>query len=164
MPNIGGPTTERRKALHSVVQSIVLYAAHVWITAVLTKAYRKQLPRADRKSLLRVACAYRTVSAEAFGVINGCIRMHVLVKARERIYERRNEDIATERLKKEERERSIMVWQDEMRRVAQWTKSLIPNLRRRMDCVHRRLDYFLTQMLIGHGCFRAYLYRFGNAL
>ncbi|XP_072395380.1 uncharacterized protein [Diabrotica undecimpunctata] len=113
MPNIGGPKTERRRALHSVVQSIVLYAAPVWSSAALTKEYRKQLTRANRKSLLRVACAYRTVSAEALGVITGCIPMHVLVKERERIYERRNEDIATERLKKEERKGSIIVWQEE---------------------------------------------------
>ncbi|XP_072389628.1 uncharacterized protein [Diabrotica undecimpunctata] len=91
--------------------------------------------------------------------------MHFLVKERGRIYERRNED-SNRTFKKEERERYIMVWQeewDEMRRVAQWTKSLIPNLRRWMDCVHRRLDYFLTQMLTRHGCFRGYLYRFGKA-
>ncbi|XP_072389509.1 uncharacterized protein [Diabrotica undecimpunctata] len=130
----GGLKTERRKALHSVVQSIVLYAAPVWSSAVLTKAYRKQLTRANRKSLLRVACAYRIVSAEALGVIAGRIPMHMLVKERGRIYERRNED-----------------------------KSFIPNLRRWMNCGHRRLDYFLAQMLTGHGCFRAYFYRLGKA-
>ncbi|XP_072401684.1 uncharacterized protein [Diabrotica undecimpunctata] len=58
-----------------------------------------------------------------------------------------------------------MVWQgewDEIRRVAQWIKSLISNLRRWMDCGHRRLEYFLTQMLTGYSCFRVYLYRFGK--
>ncbi|XP_072376101.1 uncharacterized protein [Diabrotica undecimpunctata] len=92
MPNIERLKTERRRTFHSVVQSIVFYAAHVWSSAVLTKAYRKQLTRAERKTLLRVACAYRTVSAEALLVITGCIPMIVLVNEIGRIYERRNED------------------------------------------------------------------------
>ncbi|XP_072375504.1 uncharacterized protein [Diabrotica undecimpunctata] len=73
MPNIGGTKSERRRALHGFVQSVVLYAAPVWSEAVEIPTYKRFMVGVDRTSLLRVACAYRTVSAAALWVITGCV-------------------------------------------------------------------------------------------
>lgn len=51
-------------------------------------------------------------------------------------------------------------WQGRWDRVditGQWT-----NVRTCINCGHRRLDYYLTQVLSGHEVFRAYALRFKN--
>ncbi|XP_072384369.1 uncharacterized protein [Diabrotica undecimpunctata] len=104
MPNIGGPKPERRRALHGVVQSIVLYAAPVW---------SGERTRTDRTSLLRVASAYRTVSATALWVITGCMSSHILACERTRLFNRARKTGVTESAKREERATSIQMWQAE---------------------------------------------------
>lgn len=42
-----------------------------------------------------------------------------------------------------------------------WTHRLIPQVDNWVNRKHGELNYYLTQMLSGHGCFRAYLHRFG---
>ncbi|KAJ8977202.1 hypothetical protein NQ317_011213 [Molorchus minor] len=46
--------------------------------------------------------------------------------------------------------------------VGQWTKRLIPDVRRWAKCRHRRCDYYTTQGLTGHGSFKAYTKRIGK--
>ena len=41
-----------------------------------------------------------------------------------------------------------------------WTYRLIPHLDKWINRRHGSVNYYLTQMLSGHGCFRAYLYKF----
>ncbi|CAB0039635.1 unnamed protein product [Trichogramma brassicae] len=45
---------------------------------------------------------------------------------------------------------------------AQWTHRLIPNIIPWIERRHGEVNYHLTQLLIGHGCFRSYLYRTNN--
>lgn len=45
---------------------------------------------------------------------------------------------------------------------AGWTKQLIPNITTWEKCVHKRLEYYLTQVLTGHGTFGVYLKRIGK--
>ena len=40
-----------------------------------------------------------------------------------------------------------------------WTYRLIPHLDKWINRRHGSVHYYLPQMLSGHGCFRAYLYR-----
>ena len=40
-----------------------------------------------------------------------------------------------------------------------WTYRLIPHLDKWINRRHGSVNYYLTQMLSGHGCFRAYLYK-----
>ncbi|XP_072400594.1 uncharacterized protein [Diabrotica undecimpunctata] len=163
MPNIGGPSSERRRVLAGVVQSIVLYAAPVWYKAAEVSCYRNLLMRTDRVCLIRTACAYRTAPTAALYVITAVVPTHLLAGERHRLYVRGNVD---DRVRSEERATTIEKWQREwegVEDVAQWTKSLIPNIQRWVECGHRRGGYFLTQVLTGHGCFRTYLKRFGKA-
>ena len=41
-----------------------------------------------------------------------------------------------------------------------WTNELIPELNEWVDRKHGELDYNLTQMLTGHGCYREYLHKY----
>ncbi|KAJ8971579.1 hypothetical protein NQ314_000636 [Rhamnusium bicolor] len=44
---------------------------------------------------------------------------------------------------------------------ARWTKRLIRNIEAWCQRRHGEIEYYLTQFLGGHGCFNAYLKRFG---
>ncbi|XP_070144946.1 uncharacterized protein [Drosophila kikkawai] len=43
-----------------------------------------------------------------------------------------------------------------------WTHTLIPNLTSWVERSHGQVDFYLTQVISGHGCFRSYLKRFGH--
>ena len=112
--------------------------------------------------LLKVASSYRTVSAIALQVITGIPPIDLQVQ------ERRNLSIANgdkREARKEERQATIRNWQtmwEENVLKAQWTKTLIPDIRPWIECKHRVTNYYLTQILTGHGSFFTYLKRFGK--
>ena len=68
----------------------------------------------------------------------------------------------SKQLKKEERNKSMTMWQQRWQTSpkGRWTHRLIPDIRSWIDRRHGDLDFHLTQILSGHGCFRSYLYRF----
>ncbi|KAJ8970504.1 hypothetical protein NQ317_009522 [Molorchus minor] len=81
----------------------------------------------QRKMLLRVASAYKTVSAVALQIITGTIPIDVLVKERAYAHYHRQEE--TREVKERARDNSLIAWQQrwESETVkAQWTKRLIP--------------------------------------
>ena len=41
-----------------------------------------------------------------------------------------------------------------------WTYEWMPELNKWIERKHEELDYYLTQMLAEHGCFREYLYKY----
>lgn len=162
-PNIRGPGSRKREMLYNVVQSILLYGAPIWHNLVEKKKYRLMLTSIQRKMLLRVTSAYRTTSAKALQVVAGVTPIDLLVMERNALYHR--EDGRTTQAKIEERTRTIEKWQQiwyNTEDEAQWTKLLIPNIREWITCRHRRTDYFLTQILTGHGCFKTYIKRIGK--
>ncbi|KAJ8911977.1 hypothetical protein NQ315_003255 [Exocentrus adspersus] len=71
LPNIGGPSCEKRRIVMAVIHSIILYAAPIWAGATAIKCYKNLLESTQRKGLLRVCCAYRTASTAAVQVITG---------------------------------------------------------------------------------------------
>lgn len=62
MPRVGGAGETARRLLGAVGESIILYAAGIWIDSMEIKKYRDNLTRAQRKLALRASRAYRTVS------------------------------------------------------------------------------------------------------
>ena len=160
LPNIGGPSNIKRLIISGVVHSILLYGSTVWANALNRKCYRKLVERVQRKIMIRVASAYRTVSLRAIEVISGIIPFKLQVEERSAIF---NSKIRGEITRNEERERTFYKWQmlwDETTTTGQWTKILIPNIKDWILCKHRRTDYYLTQFLSGHGSFRNYTYKF----
>ena len=82
-----------------------------------------------------------------------------------------NEEAVTERvfrvgeqeeLKKIIRQDSLQWWQRkwDAPEKGRWIHSLIPQFDNWVNRKHVEINYYLTQMLSNHGCFRAYLYRF----
>lgn len=124
MPNIGGPKAVKRKVLGSVVNSIILYCAPVWNAWVEKKTFRRIIERVQRKTAIRTASAYRTVSTKAIQVIAGAIPIHLLAK--ERSY---GNKINNKAHRQQARNATIKTWQMEWdleKETAQWTKKLIP--------------------------------------
>ncbi|KAJ8972930.1 hypothetical protein NQ317_001813 [Molorchus minor] len=79
--------------------------------------------------LLRVASAYKTVSAVALQIITGTIPIDLLVKERAYAHYHRQEE--TREVKERARDNSLIAWQQRWESEtlkAQWTKRLIPNI------------------------------------
>lgn len=157
MPNIGGPIDIKRKILYGVVQSTLLYGAPIWGNALNIKRNEKIITSVQRRILLRVGSAYRTVSAIAIQAITSCPPIKLLIEERTRIHEA--EDGNTEVAKKREREITLNTWREEWSiqdGKSVWTKRLIKDVKQWTTCKHKRTDYFLTQFLSGHGTFGSY--------
>lgn len=162
MPNIGGPCSGKRAVLCSALHSIVLYGAPVWVEALAINKHKQLLIRTQRNVLLRVASAFRTVSASALQTITGILPIDLMVQERAALY---LQDGADKRLRDEARQHSLEAWQTRWNSEsvkAQWTKHLIKDIKAWVMCTHHRLDYYLTQVLTGHGVFRSYAKRFGK--
>lgn len=56
-------------------------------------------------------------------------------------------------------------WQQEWDNAenGRWTHRLIPNVSTWVNREHGEVNFYLTQFLSGHGCFRQYLHRCGHA-
>lgn len=85
MPNVGGPRENNRRILISVVQSIILYGAGIWKSAIGKKIYRDKLIRLQRKTALRIVSACRTTSTKALMVIALTPPINLLVEERIRV-------------------------------------------------------------------------------
>lgn len=87
MPIIGGPENKRCRVLHGVIQSILLYGAPIWYKDLKIASYITLLTKADRKSLLRAANAYRTTSTKTIYVVMEINPIHLLKEERAILYE-----------------------------------------------------------------------------
>lgn len=169
MPNTKGPRHARRRLLGRVAESIMLYAAPAWASNMKHAKHRNTVDSAQRKATRQETCAYRTISAEAACAIAGTPPAHLLVQERARIWEKRRQiqtavtELTTiKEVKKREKEETLRRWQKEWNdtRKGAWTRNLIRDLSK---CCARKgeVNYYVTQALSGHGCFNAYLKRFG---
>lgn len=165
LPNIGGPKPARRKLLATVINSVILYASPIWAGAMAVKCSRKKLSSTYRLSTLRIISGFRTISEEAAGVVAGLIPIDILASEMKRIHDRKpgNKTQRTE-VAREERLASIATWQSRWDTATngRWTHSLIPNISTWLQRNHGDTNFYLTQYLTGHGCFRKYLHRFGH--
>jgi len=163
MPNIGGPKQCRRKLLSSVVTSVLTYGISIWADALGIQESHRRVASVYRLSALRVASAFRTVSEDAVCVIAGMLPIKVLAVERQALYRRKRlAELTTEKLRTEERQNCIRRWQVLWKAATngRWTYRLIPHVDVWLSRKHGEVNYYLTQMLSGHGCFRAYLHRF----
>lgn len=165
LPNIGGPKPARRRLLALVVNSVMLYASPVWAGALAAKGPRRKLTSTHRLSTLRVISGFRTISEDAAQVVAGLIPIDLLASEAQRIYDRKpvNKAQRTEAAR-EERRNTIATWQARWSASSKgrWTHTLIPNIAVWLERTHGDTNYYLTQFLSGHGCFRKYLHRFGH--
>ncbi|XP_015512048.2 uncharacterized protein LOC107218635 [Neodiprion lecontei] len=78
MANTNGPRPGKRRLSMSTVNSILLYGAEIWAYSVKTEKYCHAMTTVQRRSALRIACFYQTVSAQAVLVVAGVIPIDLL--------------------------------------------------------------------------------------
>lgn len=72
MPNVGGPTQDKRALLMSVVNSRLFHAVHAWAEkATKFDVNNNEINRALRNAAIRIFRAYRTVFAEGAQFLAG---------------------------------------------------------------------------------------------
>lgn len=147
MPNTRGPKYLQRKLIMNVVKSIILYASPIWAGALRFVTYANVITPVYRLAALRVCSAFRTVSDEAAFVIAGMLPIDLEATS---TVAARDESIARWQLR----------WSNSDK--GRWTYLLISDIVTWLDRGHGDLDYYITQLLSGHGCFRSYLCRFGH--
>lgn len=166
MPNNCGPRSSKRRLLASVCSSILRYGGPAWKEALKVKRNRMQLNKTFRIAAIRVTSAYRTISLDAVCVIAGMIPICILISEDNECYRQsvsnRQRDVGIRRVA---REGSIRRWQQEWDNSphGRWTHSLIPDIQTWLGRKHGEVNFYLTQFLSGHGCFRKYLHRVGYA-
>lgn len=175
MPNLRGPTEDKRVLFYNVISSVVLYAAPVWSEALLSsKRSLCRVRRMQRVLAIRVISAYRTVSLEASSLLARRPPLQLVAAARRRAF------VKISSLRKlgwatREEQLEIRSAQD-LLLIRQW-KIHIGNVNlsgsRVREAIrpvfgdwvarkHGALEFHLTQLLTGHGCFNEFLYRIGK--
>jgi len=136
------------------------YLVCVWGEAINTAKARKKLGSAQRKPLLAICNAYRTVSTDALQVIAGALPLDLELKyciQRKRCKEK----VINEEVFRQELELILEEWQKSWScsEKGRWTCEFFPDVRERIG---RRLplDHYVTQLLSGHGDFRCKLHGF----
>lgn len=163
MPNVGGPKPESRALLGTVVHSVLLYGAPIWGIQAQISAISKHMGPVQRKVALRVISGYRSISRGAALLLAGMAPIWLLAKERASLWEGQQRDGAITRqteIKEEVHEALVREWQGEWDAYpkGRWTYRLINCVKDWIERKHGTLDYSVTQVLSGHGCFGAYLY------
>lgn len=159
-----------------VFLAVATYAAGGWGDLV-TGALSKSVQSNQRQALLRMSRSYSTTSTDALQVLNGEIPLDLMIK--ERYYKfkvrkkisfeygccrydgRRAKNEAEADLRKE----TLRVWQTRWdgSTKGRLTYKYFPSVTRRMDMTWISPDYYTSQLLTGHGDFRAKLESLGLA-
>ena len=63
MANIGGPLPAKQRLLMEIANSIMIYGSEIWAETLEVKKRANSLVSVQRTAALRIASAYRTVSA-----------------------------------------------------------------------------------------------------
>lgn len=161
MANIGGPLPNKRKLLMEANNSILLYGSEIWGEQMNIRRRANVLLAVQRTAALRVTSAYRTVAGPAVLVIAGMIPIDLHILERRSIWTSRQTNDTTHRGEEETRQETMRKWQHRWNTDTRgrWTARLIPNIKEWVNRRFGEVDYFLTQMLSGHGYYRKYLYR-----
>jgi len=138
----------------SVVHSRLLYGATVWADEVQNVAkYQNIMLQSRRCAALRVARCYRTVSDMAALVLARMPPVTVQAAVRKRVIALKNEGvILSVQLKEDD---TMSRWQAmwDASTKAEWTKFLIPNLRRWWSQGPREVSYHMKRKIATNpGC------------
>lgn len=164
MPKIGGPKEPRRQMLCSIALSALLYGAPIWAnTLVCSKPCLEEMRKVQRRAALRKVCAYGTVSHDAINVLASMPPIDLMDLERKTRYELRKTNNAEQAVELPQTY-TMNAWRERFfeRTKGQWTRDLIPDLEDWVARKHGHMDYHLTQLFTGHGCFGNYLLRIGK--
>ncbi|KAI4472925.1 hypothetical protein M0804_015554 [Polistes exclamans] len=179
LPNLHGLGEKKRRLYGSVIQSVLHYGAPVWWRAAAEDSRVKRAIRSfQRRVAIRVCCAYRTVSFHAVMMVAGIIPLdHLAPQLAEAYAALRDAEgpvlpSTKAALGAIARRRAIAAWKEEELGLIGVTGETGTQVR---AAIAGRLDewverpysigttFHTTQLMTGHGCFPAYLYRIGKA-
>lgn len=162
MPNVKGPRHQTRKLLAAVPLSILLYGAPVW-SGYMTAGGIKTLMRCQRRIALHVTAAYRTISGEAVLVLAGMPPVDLLVAERAEVHRGKQSSRNMLEVKAEVKRNLATAWQGRWSTSEKgaWIRRHIPDITPWLGRKLGEMTFHLTQAISEHGCFPAYLKRFG---
>lgn len=118
------------------------------------KKYAAVVNRLQRKLAIGISRAYRTVSLANSLVFANIPPLDLVVKQRASTWGKAQAD------KKYATEETMRLWQDRWEKgKSPWTRKLIPDLKAWSGRKFGVVIYHRSQMLLGHGCYMAYLHR-----
>lgn len=161
MPNVGGPREHRRRLLSAVVNSVLLYGAPTWArTLQYVPGNARALNKTQRKVLLRVVCAYRTVSETAANILSSTPPADLLAMEREAEYLRKRGRSGGGDFRDDTYQR----WNARIAEAStgEWTIRMVGDIKAWCRRPHGQLNFHMTQLLTGHGCFGKYLHKIGK--
>ena len=167
-PNVRGCEDLPRRLIALLCYSILLYAAPIWETCRNSKLNRTLLRRAMRPSALRVCRAYRTIATATAEVLAGLPPADLLLEERTRLYHWHIPGIMGQRLpvniKRAERNTTMCAWQVRWEvESSTWIRRIIPDVALWVNRGSgRNNDFWLTQILTGHGSFGTFLKKIGK--
>lgn len=144
--------------------AILTYAAGVWYSRSSFYVVKRALLRTQRPALILLTKAYRTVSSAALPVLGAVLPADLEVIRAGRIEQGSmgRTDRERRKVKSEIRADCVSLWQ------IRWNDSedgrelysFFPDINERLKQHWVAPDYVVSQMLTGHGCFRAKLHKF----
>lgn len=134
MTNSGGRPSSKRNILLTIIHSVMLHSFEICAHTVGKEMYREQLAQIQRRAVLGVASAFRTISKLADLVVAAVISIALMAKDRQRKY------------KKKQEPRNIKILNKHHYNVAEALRNVMGN-------------FFLTQFRTGAGRFKDYLHR-----
>ncbi len=165
MLNVKGPSESECKQVVNIAMLILLYRASILANAINTKEYqRTEMVLVQWKTALKCVIAYRTVSTEAVCMLVGIPPIEIVADERKRVYSttcwiswgsgkalqlRCNKRYVT--LYNLEKRLSGSLKRD-------WIDLLIQNLKMWLERGYGQMEFYLTQVMSGHGAFNAYLF------
>lgn len=158
MANIGGPLPSKRRLIMETVNNILLYGCEIWADTLKVKRRTKTIMGVQRRSALRVTSAYRTVSGTAVLLIAGMIPIDIYAQERRKIFKLKTSQSHHSEIETIKQE-SITLWQERWNVATdgRWTAKLIPSVTTWLNRKCGDVNFYITQMLTGHGYFRKYL-------
>lgn len=170
MPNLRGPDEGKRRLYAGVLGSVALYAAPIWCDAlVASRTNRDNFRRIQRTVALRVCSAYRTVSFDAATLLSRIIPWEFLAAERLRVYTRVSEARETglehdpREISAEERVLTLRQWEVYLSgrdlAGARTRGAILPHFGLWMARSEGSINFHVTQLMTGHGCFGSYLSR-----
>jgi predicted RNA-binding Zn-ribbon protein involved in translation (DUF1610 family) len=163
--NTYGYSFKNRVTLYKAIyESYIDYCSLAYANH-LTKGQVKKLLKVQRKILLGVISAYRTVSYTSIWCIAGMTPIDLKIKERLEIKKIKNfrkwKDLTYEDkgLIIEAKENTLNIWQDryDTAVTGRTTYQFLPNVKARVKMKHFYTNFVTTQFLSGHGNFGSYL-------
>ncbi|XP_050090000.1 uncharacterized protein LOC126574085 [Anopheles aquasalis] len=169
MRNHGGPSSQSRKIIASVIDSTLCYVAPIWAEqATNLQCNRRILQRVQREMAKGVASTFRTASYWSAVLLARLVPICLRLNEDARCYRATREHQACAlTIRKRERAATFQAWQQEWDKEkddrtaslhSRWIRRVIPDVERWFSRNHGQVNFHLSQILSGHGFFREYLH------